>query len=244
MSPDIFTTVEENIKSTFKINVLHPLPEKSIRIWHPHGITAVATGIHNVFKLTDFKQNNSKVVVHDWFYYFPLGGDILTYFNCMPSGFNVIKKESEHNSITLALGGVDEMGRIKNKQLELVIKNRKGIFRIALETGMPIVPVLTYGENELFPEADNEFLLWINSKLYEYFRLRTFFPSIKSLRNWLKLTTQPLDPIYTYTGRPIYVKKIENPSPRQIDILRKIYIQRVRELFKETNNGEYTLKIV
>lgn len=32
---------------------------------------------------------------------------------------------------------------------------RTGVFKLALETGTPIVPVLTYGENELFPVIQN-----------------------------------------------------------------------------------------
>ena len=235
--------VESNIRKTFHIKFLYEVPEISIRIWHPHGIGSASQAVHNVH-LIDPSVSRARGVCHSVFHYIPIISNIVRINKLIPSDYETIKRVVKNESIIISIGGVDEMGRSKPKQLELVIRKRKGIFKIALETGTPIVPVLTYGENELFPETDNKILLSINKYMYDTFRLRSPYPSLESLQNWLKLTTQPLDPIYTYTGRPIYVKKIENPTIRQIDIVRRIYIQRVRELFKETNNGEYTLKIV
>ena len=70
------------------------------------------------------------------------------------------------------------------------------------------------------------------------------FPTLISVSNWLKLGTIPLPEIKSYTGRPIIVKKINNPSLSQINKLRKIYISRIQELFDETNPGEYALEII
>ena len=236
--------MEKNMRESLKIKTLYPIPNKCILIWQPHGMIAVSMGIHNGFKVTDSSYNPTKFVAHIYFHHMPIITDVLRQIGGINSDFSTIKSTLQNESVSISLGGIDEMGRLKHKQLELVIRKRKGIFRIALETGSPIVPVLTYGENELFPETDNAFLVYINKQLYKHLKIRLPFLSFESMNNWLKLTTQSLDPIYTYTGRPIHVKKIENPTPRQIDILRRVYIQRVRELFKETNNGEYTLKIV
>jgi len=136
------------------------------------------------------------------------------------------------------------MRRVRTKQLELVIRKRKGMFKLALESGTPIVPVITYGENEIFPETDDVFLCWTNKILYDNFKIGIPFPSYTSMINWANLTSRPLDTILTYTGRPIYVKKIENPTDVHVRILRNIYIRRVRELFEKTNPGEFSLKIV
>jgi len=236
--------IEDNIRKTFQIKVLHPIPEKSIRIWNPHAIAAVAVGIHNGFRITDEALTPSKIVTHHAVQYSPIFSDLLRQIHCIFSHFHEIKDALKTDSITIVLGGVDEMRRLKDKEIQLVIKKRKGIFRIALETGTPIVPVLTYGEIELFPESDDDFLMQINSLLYENFRIRLPFPSIKSVMNWATLMTKPLEPIRTYTGRPIYVKKIKEPTDIHIKILRRLYIQRIKELFNETNSGEFSLTIV
>jgi len=236
--------IKSNIKETFKINILHEIPKRSIRIWHPHGISGLTPIIHNGYNLTHPNYIASKGVAHSVFFNIPLLSTFIKYLNAIPSDYTTIKKTVSKESISITVGGVDEMRRLKDKILELVIKKRKGIFKIALETGTPIVPILTYGENELFPESDNEFIQWFNNKLYEYLKLRISIPKFKSFINWLKITNQPLNPIHTYTGRPIYVKKIENPTLSHIQKLRNIYISRINELFNETNPGDFSLNIV
>jgi 2-acylglycerol O-acyltransferase 2 len=236
--------VEQNIRATFPIHILYPIPERSIRIWHPHGSGATTIGLHNVFRITDHKLTKTKTVIHYIFTLLPIVRDMVRYGNCISSDYRSIVNALKTDSITVGLGGVDEMGRVKHKQLELVIKKRKGIFKIALETGTPIVPVLTYGENEIFPLMESDFLKWLNDSLYSTLKGRFYLPSLQSIRNWANLLVRPLDPVQTYTGRPIYVKKIEKPTEKHIEILRKIYIKRVRELFSKTNPGDFTLKIV
>jgi hypothetical protein len=244
MNKDFFQKMESNIRKTFLITVTHPIPEKSIRIWSPHGVNAVSVGIHNGFRITDKKLPGSKVITHIGAQYFPIFRDILRQIHCISSDYHEIRKTLETESITVVLGGVNEMRRVKPKHLELVVKKRKGIFKLALETGTPIVPVLTYGENEIFPEMKHDILCWINDMLYEYLRIAIPFPSYTSVRNWASLTTKPLDPIHTYTGKPIYVKKIEQPTEKHIRALRNVYIKRLEELFAETNSGEFSLSVV
>ena len=240
----LINNVEHNIRETFPIHILHPIPEKSIRIWHPHGSGATTIGIHNVFRITVPELTKTKTVVHYAFTMTPFLLDMVRFMECISSDYQTIIETLKKDSITIGLGGADEMGRIVNKKLEFVIKKRKGIFKIALETGIPIVPVITYGENEIFPETDNEFLIWFNQQFYNVFRLRLWIPSLSSVKNWANLLIKPLDPVHTYTGRPIYVKKIENPTDKHIQSLRKIYISRIIELFDETNSGDFSLKIV
>jgi len=241
---DFIKKLEGNIRETFQIKVLHPIPERSIRLWSPHGISAVAVGIHNGFQITDEKLTPSKIVTHSGVRYFPIFRDILRQIHCIFSDYGEIKEALKTNSITMVIGGVDEMRRLHNKVIELVITRRKGAFRLALETGTPIVPVITYGEVEVFPESDDQVLARLNTYMFEHFRVSLPFPTFKSLTNWTNLASKPLDPILTYTGRPIYVKKVEHPNEKHISNLRTIYIERMEELFKETNPGDFTLKIV
>jgi len=236
--------VEQNIRATFPIHILHPIPERSIQIWHPHGSGATTIGVHNVFRVTDDKLMKTKTVIHYIFTLLPIVRDMVRYMNCISSDYTSIVNALKTDSITLGLGGADEMGRVKHKHLELVIKKRKGIFKIALETGTPLVPVLTYGENEIFPLIESDFLNWLNDSLYSIIRGRIYLPSLQSIRNWANLLVRPLEPVHTYTGRPIYVKKIEKPTDKHIRTLRNIYIKRIHELFAETNPGEFSLTVV
>lgn len=242
--PNSIKKVEENIQNTFKIKALHAIPKKCIYSYHPHGIGITSMSVHSVFKLTNFFKDNSKNIVHHTFFYVPVIGDILRFNNTTSSDYQNIRQILQNNSISISIGGVDEMMRSKHKVFELVISKRKGIFRLALETGTPIVPILTYGENEIFDQSKNFLTKYINDFLYEKFRIQIPVPSFDSLKNWYKLYDGPLDPIHSYTGKPIYVKKIENPSEKHIIKLRNIYIQRMKDLFEQTNLYGYKLVII
>ena len=244
LHPNLISNIEGNIRKTFPIHVLHPIPNKSIQIWHPHGITAVSLGVHNAFRITSEEFPKASPVVHFGFNMIPIARDMLRQVDAVPSDYSSIKNALKQRSIAIGLGGVEEMSKVNGKNLEFIIRKRKGIFKIALETGSPIVPVISYGENEMFPETENTFLKEVNSMLYQLFKCKLPFPSFRSAYNWTRIMREPLEPIHTYTGKPIHVKKIDEPTEKHIKALRDIYIDRLEELFKQTNTGDYTLKII
>lgn len=50
----------------------------------------------------------------------------------------------------LAVGGATESLYCKPNTCDLVLERRKGFVRVALQTGASVVPVLNFGENELY----------------------------------------------------------------------------------------------
>jgi len=241
---DRISETESNIRKTFQIHVREPIPEKSINIWHPHGISGVTPVIHNGYKITSPEYKPTKGVVHYGYFMLPFIKDIIPLLNAIPSDEFSIRDTLQKESISITIGGIDEMSRVSPKDLQLVVRKRSGIFKIALELGIPIVPVLTYGEQEVFPESEWGILKCYNDFLYKWFRFRFPFPKLDSLVNWTRLSQMPLEPIVTYTGKPVRTKKIVNPSPKQIKKLRDLYIQRLQELFDETSPPGYTMTIL
>jgi len=235
---------ESNIRKTFQIHIREPIPEKSINIWHPHGISGVTPVIHNGYQITSPEYRPTKGVVHYGYFMLPFIKDIIPLLNAIPSDEYSIRDTLEKESISIILGGVDEMRRGSPKDLQLVVRKRKGIFKIALEMGIPLVPILTYGEQEVFPESELEILKLYNDFMYTHLRFRIPFPKLDSIINWTRLSQLPLDPITTYTGKPIRTKKILNPSEKQIKKLRNLYIQRLQELFDQTHPPGYTMTLL
>jgi 1-acyl-sn-glycerol-3-phosphate acyltransferase len=135
------------------------------------------------------------------------------------------------------LGGVREMLTAEGKHMKLYIRNRTGIFRIALETSTPLVPVLTYGENEVFPRSNEWWATELNKLLHSYTGMAIGIPTWKTLQNWFELSYRPLKPIVTHVGSPI-------SATGDIPALRNNYIKAVEELFKKTAPPGYTLEIV
>ena len=140
------------------------------------------------------------------------------------------------------IGGVRDM--LDSRPHVITVPKRNGIYRIALETGTPLVPVLTYGENERFPRGDHWIFDTINDWLYSNFRVGIPFPSWVAIQNWSELSYKSIKPIHSYTGAPIEVQKVENPTDADIEALRKQYVEGVQKLFKETAPPEYSLEIL
>ena len=238
-----FEQIESNIRKTFKIHVSEKIPEKSILLWHPHDLMTITSAIHNGFRITDPSYTPTKIVTL-WIYNsIPVIKDFMRLSNCISSDYQIIKDTLEKESVSLMLGGVKEILHADSKTIILTIKKRKGIFKIALETGCSLVPVITYGESDLFPPMKNSFIDSTNQLLYSLLKIAIPVPTIESLHNWVKLFNEPLQTVNTYTGSIIKVEKIENPTDKDIDSLRNTYIKEIQVLFKNTNPGKYKLEI-
>ncbi|KAI7868108.1 diacylglycerol acyltransferase type 2A [Spinellus fusiger] len=59
-------------------------------------------------------------------------------------------------SIIIAVGGASESLNARPGVINLTLKRRLGFIKIAIETGAQLVPVLGFGENDIFDQLDNE----------------------------------------------------------------------------------------
>ncbi|XP_058457667.1 2-acylglycerol O-acyltransferase 2-A-like isoform X3 [Malaya genurostris] len=62
---------------------------------------------------------------------------------------------STSNAVVIIVGGAAESLNCRPNDYRLVLKKRKGFCRIALQTGSPIVPVINFGELDLFDQPAN-----------------------------------------------------------------------------------------
>lgn len=65
----------------------------------------------------------------------------LTYLLSKPGGGNIV---------CLVAGGIKEMQYCYPNKYKFVLKNRKGFIKIALKTGSPLLPVIVFGENDIY----------------------------------------------------------------------------------------------
>jgi 1-acyl-sn-glycerol-3-phosphate acyltransferase len=172
-----------------------------------------------------------------FYHYIPLVGDIGRYVGAIPSDYGSIKKTLLKNeSVSVMLGGVREMNLADPRKMVLYVRKRKGIFKIAAETGVPLVPVITYGENELFPRSNNWMIEQMNVWLHSSFGLSIPVPSWTSLLHWFEVSYRPLKPIPTHVGAPV--------TDKDPDVLKEKYIAAVQTLFNKTSPPDYSLDII
>jgi 2-acylglycerol O-acyltransferase 2 len=230
--------VEENIQATFRMECPEAPPPSCLFIWQPHGLISVSSVMFNGGLCTHPNYRPNHAVTLPFYHYFPVVGDIIRYLGSIPSDSGSITKTlRKGESVSVMLGGVREMLDARGTHVKLYIRKRTGIFRIALETGKPLVPVLTYGENEMFPRSDAPWATTFNQYLHEYVGMAVGIPTWKAFQNWFELSYKPLKPIVTHVGSPI-------TATGDISSLRDTYIKAVEALFKKTAPPEYTLEIV
>lgn len=237
-----FQRVEDHLRTTFPLHGGETLPSSCLLLWHPHSLLSVTSVLHTAFGLTPAVR--SKIVSHSIYHSLPVIRDGMRTANSIPADFDTMKQTLEKGErVSVLVGGVREMLDTESKTIRLVLGKRKGVFRLALTTGTPLVPLLTYGESELFPVLNHPVLQDLNRFLYSTFRIAIPVTSWTALSNWVNLYWHPLTPVPTYVGDPIVVEK--NPSPTESDLsaLRETYIQRLQALFEETHPPGYSLII-
>ena len=143
-----------------------PATRKYIFGYHPHGI--ISHGAFAAFgtEALGFKELypgiTNTLLTLDANFRLPFYRDYI-----LALGIASVSKESIENilsqggadgegmgrAVTIVVGGARESLDAQPKTLRLVLKSRKGFVKIAIRSGADLVPVLAFGENELYDQA-------------------------------------------------------------------------------------------
>jgi hypothetical protein len=111
---------------------------------------------------------------------------------------------------------------------------------MAIETGVPLVPVLCYGENEQFQLAQFWGLEWLQTR-----GLCIPIPSLASWRRWAQLFSCGLNiPVHSVIGDEVGVGEKREATDKEIVELREKYISAIKELYKKTRPSWYKDELV
>lgn len=70
--------------------------------------------------------------------------------------------EGMGRAITIVIGGATEALEATPYMLRLVLKRRKGFVKLAIRTGADLVPVIAFGENDIYDQLDTSKHPWIH----------------------------------------------------------------------------------
>ncbi|XP_011356814.1 2-acylglycerol O-acyltransferase 1 [Pteropus vampyrus] len=217
--------------------------------FHPHGVLAAGAFGNFCTNHSDFKRlfPGFTAYVHTlpiWFWC-PLFREYLMSYGLVSvskkSVSHVLSKETDGNISVIVLGGAEESLDAHPGKFTLFIRQRKGFVKIALTCGAYLVPVFSFGENELFKQISNP----------EGSRLRTLQNRMRKIMGF----ALPLfhargifqynfglipyrKPIHSVVGHPIPVHQTLNPTSEQIEELHQTYMEELRKLFEE-HKGKY-----
>jgi hypothetical protein len=136
----------------------------------------------------------------------------------------------------LLVGGAAESLESYPGRYRLVLRKRKGFIKIALETGTDLVPVFSFGENDLFSSvliSENSAFRTFQNKIKKWlsFGLPIFWG--RGIFNYNFGLMPYRKPIHTVIGHPIPVQKVQDPTDDQINELHELYIKELIKLFNE-----------
>lgn len=142
-------------------------------------------------------------------------------------------------AITIVVGGARESLDAQPHRMRLVLKRRKGFVKMAIRTGADLVPVLGFGENDLYDQfqADShptihKIQLLVKKILgftIPLFHARGVFNYDVGLMPYRR-------PLNVVVGKPIQVVQEDRPSQESIDRVHEEYVtelERMWELWKD-----------
>jgi len=142
-------------------------------------------------------------------------------------------------AITIVVGGAAESLDAQPYSLRLVLAKRKGFVKMAIRTGADLVPVLAFGENDIYDQVGvdthptiHKFQLLVKKVLgftIPLFHARGVFNYDVGLMPYRR-------PLNIVVGRPVQVVQNNNPDQEDIDRMHAEYVrelERVWELWKD-----------
>jgi len=225
-----------------------PLPPHGgpyIFVCHPHGIFGISPMTHFGTDATGFTKVFPGVPVHllghSAIFRIPIFREW-----CLAHGHGSVDRKTclrllqQGHSIALAPGGARESLECKPGTMRLFLERRRGFAKLALQTGAAIVPVLAFGENELYSTV--QFAQGtLSRRIQEALQRRLGFAlPLFCGRKWLPLLPKRL-PVSTVVGAPLRPPPgagappaggfAVEPAPEVVAAFHRQYCEALRELF-------------
>ncbi|XP_029828946.3 2-acylglycerol O-acyltransferase 1 [Ixodes scapularis] len=212
--------------------------------YHPHGISCVgaflnfgtdATGFSELYPGITTLLLTLNINVHC-----PLSRELCLLYGLVSADRDslqwILTKQGVGNAAVVVVGGAQEALDAHKGKSVLTLRNRKGFVRCALQCGADLVPVFSFGENDIYYQAKNppgSRLRWFQEKMKA---LTGFSPVIFHGRGIFQYNFGYVpfrERIATVVGKPLGVPKIENPTAEDVSFWHEKYITALTELFEE-----------
>ncbi|KAI9819033.1 MAG: diacylglycerol O-acyltransferase 1 [Thelocarpon impressellum] len=144
--------------------------------------------------------------------------------------------EGMGRAITIVVGGAAESLDALPHSLRLVLKRRKGFVKLAIRTGADLVPVLAFGENELYEQVQPHMHPGIHRVQLLVKRLLGFTIPLFHARGVFNYDVGMLPyrrPLNVVVGRPLKVAQKERPDEAYVDEMHALYVEELERLWRE-----------
>tara|TARA_Y100000816_G_C25976899_1_gene509974 strand:+ start:47 stop:913 length:867 start_codon:yes stop_codon:yes gene_type:complete len=207
---------------------------------HPHGIMPMGSigcfglplckNIKNTIPL--LLSNNIYVGIASLCFYIPLLRDLFLFVGAIDCSKPIIEKFIKNNySIALFVGGAEESKFSNYGNINIIVKSRRGFLKLAIDNNLTIVPIYTFGNNNIYKSYDYDFL-----NICYYFKKITGFWFPRGILILKKIN------FISVIGKEIIVeKKIDYNNNDIIDLQNK-YISNLNEIFEKYKYLDTSIK--
>lgn len=150
----------------------------------PHGMLSI--GAFNAFASeygnfrTYFPNHKPHVVTLAQHYQMPFFRDLALSMGGISSSAKsieyILSRPQGGHVCILMVGGAAEAYHCKPGNYSVILKKRKGFIRLALENGSPLVPVLSFGETDLFDQLEGPYLRSFQEMLRKWIGIAPVLP--------------------------------------------------------------------
>lgn len=226
-----------------------PATRKYIFGYHPHGIISHGAFAAFVTEALGFSQLfpgiTNTVLTLDSNFRIPLYREY-----ALRMGLASVSRESCENilskggpngegmgrAITIVIGGARESLDAQPHSLRLVLKRRKGFVKLAIRMGADLVPVLAFGENELYQQFKSEEHPWVHKAQLLMKKVMGFTIPLFHARGVFNYDVGIMPyrtPLNVVVGRPIKVLKQEKPDSQYVDEMHAEYVKELERIWDE-----------
>lgn len=144
--------------------------------------------------------------------------------------------EGMGRAITIVVGGARESLDSHPGKIRLVLRRRKGFVKMAIRTGADLVPVLAFGENDIYEQLDTESHPYVHKIQLLVKKVMGFTVPIFHARGIFNYDVGMMPyrrPINIVVGRPIRVVQDKHPDNDHINRVHDKYITELMRLWDE-----------
>ena len=144
--------------------------------------------------------------------------------------------EGMGRAVTIVVGGARESLDAVPYSLRLVLRRRKGFVKLAIRTGADLVPVLAFGENELYDQVQPEQHPLIHKAQLLAKKILGFTVPLFHARGVFNYDVGMMPyrrPLNIVVGHPIKVNQSSEPQASYVDELHDVYVKELERIWEE-----------